>query len=135
MAASDPRIGATFERAGLTLLSPRQGLRLLHSVMQHASAAQTLAVRVRWSRLLAQQRPVPGIFSAVLAAETAAQPLPAAVPASSRVAVQQPQPAVPASSARASAAASVTDLQHSILDIVRGMLGHPISLDEVSTHA
>ena len=137
MAAADPRVGASFQRAGLSLLSPQQGLRLLQAATQHVSAAVTLAVPVRWARLCAQQRPVPAVFGEVLAAEAARQPAPPAAAAEAAQPARQALPAPQALTAAASApvaqtsAARGAEMQQSIQTIVLGMLGRAISPDEV----
>ena len=144
MAASDPRIGASFERAGMMLLRPAQGLGLLQRITaQRSAAAQVLAVPVQWSRLLANQRPVPAMFAAVLAAaEANAASMPAAVPQLSSGAAagtmpvrqqqQQQQPQKQLGEPPA-ASASLPDIQQQILTIAREMVGRSIGLDEVCT--
>ena len=135
MAATDARIGASFQRAGMALLQPQQGLRLLQAVLCQpaSSAAAVLAGNVQWARLLAQQRPVPGIFAEVLAAEVQTQPHlqpQSAKPASP--AARGQQIAAPAAVVRTSpAAASIADLQRTVMGVVHDMLGHAVSADEV----
>ena len=135
MAAADPRIGAGFQRAGMTLLSPQQGLHLLQAVTQHGSAAMVLAVPVHWARLCAQQRPEPAMFTEVLSAEAARQPARPAVTAGPMQPAKQmmPTPQQLAAAAPVVQASAVTaaDMQQSIQTIVLGMLGRPIGLDEV----
>jgi len=68
MAAADVRVAARFERAGLALLTPPLGLRLLAAALGALHAQSVAAARVAWERLLPQGAPPPPVFAALLRA-------------------------------------------------------------------
>ena len=112
MAASNPQIQTRFQKAGLTMLSPRLGIQLLAEAMKVMTHSCTpVLAEITWSKLLRQE--VPLIFSEVR---------------------EGSRPGLPAS--RAGIAAQIPaldgiDIQRKVKDIVGGMLGGDIAPDQV----
>lgn len=67
MAAADPRVAARFQRAGLLLLAPQQGLALLAQALA-ALRPQYVVAAVDWEAMLPRGRPRPPVFAALLPA-------------------------------------------------------------------
>lgn len=68
MAAADARVAARFERAGLALLTPPLGLRLLAAALGALRPQSVAAAPVAWERLLPRSAPPPPAFAALLRA-------------------------------------------------------------------
>lgn len=66
MAAADPRVAARFRHAGLRLLTPPHGLRLLAAALA-ALRPQSIAAPIAWDTLLPHDRPPPAVFAALVA--------------------------------------------------------------------
>lgn len=66
MAAANPRVAARFAAAGLSLLTPPQGIKLLERAISHQSSyTNIVAAHISWPKLLsAARKDVPRIFSA-----------------------------------------------------------------------
>ena len=65
MAAADPRVAARFQRAGLLLLPPPQGLALLAKALA-TLRPQSVVAAVDWEAMLPRGRPRPPVFAALL---------------------------------------------------------------------
>ena len=62
MAVTDPRIFARFERAGLRLIQPAAGLRMLGHIVASLPTPNTVAAPIAWRTLLPAGRPVPPLL-------------------------------------------------------------------------
>ena len=116
MAASDSRIAARFSAAGLGLLTPFEGMRLLEkATAQRSSYTNIVAAHISWPKLLSAAKRVPKIFSACA---EGLQPKPGARrPAESSMRPEQKLP-------------SDLTLQK-ISEIVEAMLGLQVPHDQV----
>ena len=125
MVATDARIAGNLCRAGLTMLTPASGLRLLSAVLKMTASIETVAAHIQWSSLLHGRKHVPDIFADCVAS------LPAAAP--QKALTQRP---APLQFLRVSTGAAALPQQHALCGIVaeavRNMLGHDVAPDEVS---
>ena len=129
MAASNPRIGQTFQQAGISLLAPAEGLRLLQRVLQCSCSAPVLAAHVQWPQLLSRQQALPAIFSEVAALGQSSQQHSRLLAAQSTLQQQVQQPAAVTQTQPRTPAADARQL---LKQTLHQMLGHDIAEDEVS---
>ena len=129
MAASNPRIGQTFQQAGISLLAPAEGLRLLQRVLQCSCSAPVLAAHVQWPQLLSRQQALPAIFSEVAALDQSSQQRSRLLAAQSDLQQQVQQPAA---ATQVQPMMSVPDARQLLKQTLHQMLGHDIAEDEVS---
>lgn len=119
MAATDGSIASSMQRAGLSLLSPAFGLRLLAAILATATAVQPVAARVSWGRLLQHRASIPTLLADLVPAAHGKQtqtqtPIVFTSPASAETAVQHE-----------------LNMQQFVAEVVEGMLGRKIEADQV----
>lgn len=111
MAAANPRVAANFARAGLTLLSPAVGLRLLEQVTAAAAQQGTVvAAPISWPKLLAAAPKQPGLLAEF----------------------QGKGPVTSAAAEQSTPTATKADLQERVTHIVAAMLNATVPADQVS---
>ena len=118
MAAADPRVAARFQHAGLRLLTPPHGLRLLAAALA-ALRPQSVAAPVAWDTLLPHDRPPPAVFAALVA-----------VRATGRGALSDRGPTA-AGECTAPADAAAADALEVVAVAVAGLLGARVHADQV----
>ena len=123
MAAADPRVAARFQRAGLFLLAPPQGLALLAKALA-ALRPQSVAAPMDWGRMVPRGRPCPPVFAALL---------PASGLGSQAGGVRAGEHSRgPADEAGTGAAAP--DMVQVVSGMVAGLLGASVAADQVRKH-
>lgn len=112
MASSNPQIQTRFEKAGLTMLSPRLGIQLLAEAMKVMTHSCTpVLAEITWSKLFRQE--VPPLFSEVIEGSKLGLPASRAGGAAQRPALDG------------------IDIQKRVKAIAGGMLGGDIAPDQV----
>lgn len=124
MAAADPRVAARFQRAGLLLLAPQQGLALLAQALD-ALRPQSVVAAVDWESMLPRGRPRPPVFAALLSAPDLGSQV-------GRVWSGEPGRGA---AETAGAGTAAMDMVQVVTAAVAGLLGTSVAADQVRQHS
>lgn len=115
MAATDPKIQARFQKAGLSMLGPQRGIQLLSSAMASMSQHCTpVLAEIDWPKLLSTSQKVPSLFAEMVDAESKVGP---------GKKVDSDQARLPVSNFEA--------IQEKVSAVVASMLGGRVPIDQV----